>query len=266
MLAVLSLGLMSSTLLSIYSTKLLKSVFNLSPTVSALVTIGLIVFGFLASLYLSLAFSPNFVRLGFMARNTGKTLSDFLPKNSSQLKNLTKVEIFEINDEDFQNFGKNVVVAGLYLPTLGFYPKVFASKTVTDKCSNAEWIAILAHEWGHIEKSHLKKRLIEGIKTFSLSAVFTICILLGFQWSGYRELHSMIVLTAGFIPSLMTWFRLQKLLTEQEIEADEFAKSISIQNKTHLLSALKKLTHLNEYRVQPLVHQRIKRLEKDIAA
>lgn len=257
-IACIAFGIVASAWLGVSTAKLFQS----QAIFSALWVVGFLVCGFFGSLWLALGLSPHFVQLGFQAKKTNKTLHDYLPIHQKA----KKIAIYEINDDDFVHFGKNVVVAGLFYPLLGFYPKIFASQTVVNSCSKEEWSAILAHEWGHIECHHLKKRILSGFTTFTAATFFTVCILVGMQMSGYRNVHTLIILCSGLVPSVITWFHLQKTLIQQEIEADDFAQKVKPVSSIDLVSALKKLSALNEYNVQPIVQERIKRLEQKKAA
>lgn len=165
---------------------------------------------------------------------------------------------FSINNIYLIDGSKRTTKANAFFTGFGSKKRVFLYDTLTDKLTNDEIVAVLAHELGHYKKHHIWINLSIGIvQSAALLYVFNLIsqnilftqVMGGTSQSAVFYLNVLcFVLLIEPIQTLLSIF-LNVFSRKMEYSADHFANSYGMGNS--LGSALKKISSLNYSNLTP---------------
>ncbi len=129
--------------------------------------------------------------------------------------------------------------------------------TLIKEQTTQELVSVLAHEMGHFKKKHIIKRMVTGIIQMGF-IFFLISVFISHESLFHAFFMEEVSIYAGLIFFSMLYspidlfisIILQILSRKDEYEADRFAAK-TLQNSSHLISALKKLSVHNLSNLTP---------------
>ncbi|MFA8299668.1 MAG: M48 family metallopeptidase [Hyphomicrobiales bacterium] len=171
-----------------------------------------------------------------------------LPENSlrNKIEQLAQKAQFKLKNIFIIDGSKRTSKANAYFAGLGAKKRIVLYDTLTEKLSEDETAAVLAHEIGHYKKKHVLINLL--IATIQLGFTFYILSLfLGEHALGQAlgaENTNFYIGIVGFSIlyspiSIITEIIINTISRKNEYEADDYA--IQISDRSHFTEALKKL-------------------------
>lgn len=221
------------------------------PVLQLLSVVLLTIGGLSAGVFASLLVSPVVLRHAFFATPLG---------------DWDGVSVYSAADEDLPGHAPNVFVAGFSFGIGPFRPAIFIAEGAIRVLSRPSLEAVFAHEFSHLERAHLAKRLVAGVTTFVTTSFLTAVSLIGLHWSGYAEIGGIFSAISGVVPAVLTWMTIRQLIWRQELEADRNALDRHGVAPEALLSALESLQRAIGGEPHPLVASRMEACRSRIMA
>lgn len=192
---------------------------------------------FLFGMFLFVALSPLLIALAFPSKRESDSAVIELVKRVFARGKCAPPFVLRLDT------GKSLfaAVAGLLFPVL------FLSDSLVRSLTDRELEAVVAHELTHVQKGHLKKRVLWFFSLFVLFVCYcsTLAVEAGVHMYnlGWVSLQGSVlsVVALSFLGVVGLFWTLRKVVREQEAEADAFAVAYYGADASALVSALDKV-------------------------